>query len=156
LQGVKLSSWLEGKLKQALTKNMVFPACTDIKLPFLLDEADLETVAIPLYLPAVPMEPTSSSGSLSPTWPHVHSNSASSSLASSDIPIAADVNNGAPGGDRANKAALVCTCDEQTTCFSSCMSRNGMSCQQSELMHKMAVAHPEMSSDSYSHLGIFV
>ena len=50
MQGVKLSAWLEGKLKTSLSKNMVFPACTDIKLPFLLDEEDLETIAMPLDL----------------------------------------------------------------------------------------------------------
>lgn len=97
VQGVKLSSWLEGKLKQSLSKNMVFPACTDIKLPFLLDEEDLATIAMPLDLPAVPVERTSSPGPLSGA--HRASNS---SLSSIDLP-----QDGSNGGDKANKAAQV-------------------------------------------------
>eukprot|EP00892_Ulva_mutabilis_P006599 jgi/Ulvmu1/4310/UM002_0031.1 len=40
---VKLTSWLERKIKQALQKNMVFPACTDIRMGFLMDHAELLT-----------------------------------------------------------------------------------------------------------------
>lgn len=43
MQAVKLTAWLERKIKQALQKNMVFPACTDIKMPFLMDHGDLLT-----------------------------------------------------------------------------------------------------------------
>lgn len=99
-----MSSWLEGKLKQSLSKNMVFPACTDIKLPFLLNEEDLETVAMPLHLPAVPVERTSSPGPVSPTRPNGH-RASTSSLSSVDLQ--GDSNSGNIDGDKASKSAQV-------------------------------------------------
>lgn len=52
LQAVKLTAWLERKIKQALQKNMVFPACTDIKMSFLMDHSDLLTDnLLPLDIP---------------------------------------------------------------------------------------------------------
>jgi hypothetical protein len=55
VQAVKLTAWLEGKLRSALQRNMVFPACTDIHLPFLLDDAELGTPAVvPLSVPPAP------------------------------------------------------------------------------------------------------
>jgi hypothetical protein len=55
LQAVKLTAWLEHKLRVTLQKNMVFPACTDVRLAFLLNVWQLDTPAeVPLELPTPP------------------------------------------------------------------------------------------------------
>lgn len=58
-----MSQWIAGKLQSSITKNMVFPSCSDIPLPFLLglDHADVGFVppallpegALPLFRDAV-------------------------------------------------------------------------------------------------------
>jgi hypothetical protein len=49
---VKLTAWLEGKFRSALQRNMVFPACTDIHLPFLIDECELGSpTVLPFTVP---------------------------------------------------------------------------------------------------------
>ena len=63
VQAVKLSGWLEGKLRSALQRNMVFPACTDIHLSFLLDEHHLGTPEVlPLEVPDGPQAKRRGSG----------------------------------------------------------------------------------------------
>lgn len=55
LQAVKLSAFVEHKLRQALQKNMVFPACTDLRASFLLSFWDLGTPAVlPFAVPPPP------------------------------------------------------------------------------------------------------
>lgn len=57
VQAVKLTSWLENKLRATIQRNMVFPACTDITLPFLIDEHELATPAVlPLKVPHAPQD----------------------------------------------------------------------------------------------------
>ncbi len=43
-QAMRASQWIESKLKRSITKNMMYPACSDMRLPMLIPwgHADLD------------------------------------------------------------------------------------------------------------------
>jgi hypothetical protein len=46
-QAARASQWIENKLKRSITKNMMYPACSDMKLPAVIP-FDSPDVARPL------------------------------------------------------------------------------------------------------------